>query len=173
MPEPVPISVTQTGNKRFWIRTAAIQDLESILEIERVCDTAAHWAESTYRNTIQQRDRLTLVAEQSGQVLGFLVASTASQEWELENIAVAPGEQRRGIGRTLMITLIRSAQHEGASEIRQEIRASNSAAQLLGQSVGFIQEGRRKGYYRNPAEDALLFKYLVRPRKEAPETARE
>lgn len=162
-------SVTQTAHKQFPIRKAVIEDLASIVEIERISDTAAHWAESDYRKAIQHRDHLTLVAEQAGQVLGFLVGSTATQEWELENIAVAPHARRRGVGRALMLALISCAQYGGASEIRQEIRSSNSPAQLLGQSVGFVQEGRRQDYYRNPVEDALLFKYLVPPAKEATE----
>lgn len=163
--------MTQTDHKQCRIRKATIEDLGSILEIERVSGTAAHWGSSDYRNAIQQRNRLILVAEHVGRVLGFLVASTATDEWELENIAVAPGARRHGIGRALMLRLIRNAQQNGASEIRQEVRASNSAAHLLGQSVGFVQEGRRRHYYRNPTEDALLFKYLVPNRKEAPETA--
>lgn len=94
-------------------------------------------------------------------VVGFLVASTAISEWELENIAVAPESRKQGIGRALLGSLIVRARESGAKEIRQEIRASNSAAQKLGLSVGFIQEGRRPSYYRDPVEDALLFKYLL------------
>ena len=63
-----------------------------------------------------------------------------------------------------MEALIDRAGESGASEIRQEIRASNAAAQRLGQSVGFVQRGRRKDYYRNPDEDALLFNYLIQGR---------
>jgi ribosomal protein S18 acetylase RimI-like enzyme len=60
-----------------------------------------------------------------------------------------------------MSAVIQRAKEAGAGEIRQEIRASNLAAQRLGQALGFIQRGRRKVYYRNPDEDALLFNYLL------------
>jgi ribosomal-protein-alanine N-acetyltransferase len=154
-------SVMQAAQSRPLIREASLEDLLRILEVERACTTAGHWAESDYQAAIQQPNRLTLVAEQAGKVLGFLVASIATEEWELENIAVDPAAQRSGIGRALLAALINHARQRNASEIRQEIRQSNFAAQRLGQSVGFVQQGRRKNYYHDPPEDALLFKYLV------------
>jgi ribosomal-protein-alanine N-acetyltransferase len=143
------------------IRAAVPADLADVLQIDRNSPTAAHWPESSYRQAIEQAGRLVLVAEESEEVLGFLVSSTATAEWELENIAVAKLAQRQGVGRALLNALIQRAKEAGASEIRQEIRASNLAAQSLGQAVGFVQRGRRKGYYRNPDEDALLFNYLL------------
>jgi ribosomal-protein-alanine acetyltransferase len=144
------------------VRAAVPADIGAIMRIERDSPTASHWTETDYTRAIAQSDRLVLVSEESGKISGFLVASTATIEWELENIAVAPSGRRRGSGRALMAALIRRARQAGAGEIRQEIRASNLAAQRLGQSVGFLQTGRRKGYYGNPDEDALLFNYLVR-----------
>ena len=148
-------------NDTIVVRAAVPQDLARILEIDRDSPTAAHWSESNYRQAIEEAERLVLVSEESDEVLGFLVASTATAEWELENIAVATLAQRQGVGRALLNALIQRAKEASASEIRQEIRASNLAAQRLGQAVGFVQRGRRKGYYRNPDEDALLFNYLL------------
>jgi len=143
-------------------RTATSSDLPAILDIEQHSPAAAHWSSSHYHRALADPKYLVLVAERGTQLFGFLVASIATLEWELENIAVAPTERRRGIGSELMNSLIARAQKQGASEIRQEIRASNLAAQRLWQAIGFEQEGRRNGYYREPAEDALLFKYLVK-----------
>jgi len=151
----------------FSIRLARAEDLPSLLEIERNSPAAAHWQELDYRNAMSGSERLVLVAAQDSRVLGFVVASVATEEWELENIAVAPAAQLRGIGRGLMQSLIARAWQAKAMEIRQEIRASNTIAQRLGQSVGFLQEGRRRNYYRDPTEDALLFKYLVGNAKNA------
>ncbi|HWC18760.1 MAG TPA: ribosomal protein S18-alanine N-acetyltransferase [Terriglobales bacterium] len=136
--------------------------MAAIVQIERQSPTSAHWQISEYESAIGTSSRLMIVAEEGAHLLGFLVASTATLEWELENIAVAPAERHRGIGRSLMNALIASAQAGGALEIRQEIRASNLAAQRLGHELGFAQEGRRPGYYCDPDEDALLFKYLVK-----------
>ena len=149
----------------FSIRLARGEDFSPLLDLERASPEAAHWRERDYRNALSQPERLVLVAEADEKLLGFLVVSTGTQEWELENIAVALTARRRGIGRALMRELIARAGQGAATEIRQEIRASNTIAQQLGQSVGFVEEGRRRNYYRNPAEDALLFRYLVRSAK--------
>ena len=152
-------------SRSIAIRVAVPADAAAILRIDRDSPTAAHWPEAKYSQAIEQAERLVLVAEESGELLGFLVASTATVEWELENIAVSKSAQRQGIGCALLKALIDRAKEASASEIRQEIRASNSAAQRLGQSVGFVEQGRRKGYYQGPDEDALLFNYLLGERE--------
>ena len=144
------------------VRTALRSELAAIVEIEQQSPTAAHWQIGDYERAIQDSGHLVLVASREEQVLGFLVASIATQEWELENIAVVLNARRRGIGRDLINALIFHARTAGALEIRQEVRASNLPAQKLGQAVGFMAEGRRRCYYRDPEEDALLFKYLVK-----------
>jgi len=143
------------------IRTAEAADLAMIIGIEQRSPEAAHWPRATYLSAVADRTRLVLIAEDEARIEGFLVASKATQEWELENIAVAPERRRRGIGQALVTELISQARQAGAVEIRQEIRASNLAAQILGRSVGFQQDGRRPAYYSNPTEEALLFKYLL------------
>lgn len=151
------------------IRAAIQSDLDAVLAIEQASPKAAHWQRAQYESTIGNDESLFLVAEREHSVVGFLMASTAVQEWELENIAVLPSARRQGIGMGLMHALISAGEKAGVTEIRQEIRASNLAAQRLGQHVGFVQDGRRPGYYRDPQEDALLFKYLVRSKPEAAE----
>jgi len=157
----LPSTSAETFDDRFSIRLARAEDLPSLLQIERASPSAAHWQEVDYRNAIAQSERLVLVAARDSHVFGFLVASVTTEEWELENIAVAAPARRRGVGRGLMQALIVRARRAKAVEIRQEIRASNAVAQRLGQSVGFVEGGRRRNYYSDPAEDALLFKYLI------------
>ena len=151
------------------IRAAIQSDLDAVLAIERASPTAAHWARAQYEAAISNNEKLFMVAEKEHSVLGFLLASGAIQEWELENIAVLPSARRRGIGKALMQKLQSVAGEAGATEIRQEMRASNLAAQKLGQRVGFTQDGHRPGYYRDPEEDALLFKYLVQTKHQVAE----
>lgn len=149
------------NSETLRIRPANTAALPLILSIEQASPAASHWKHADYAAAISQPERLVLIAEEPSRIVGFIVAYVAIPEWELENIAVAPGARRRGIGRALIAALIDRARETGATEIRQEIRASNTAAQKLGLSVGFIQEGRRPDYYRDPVEDALLFKHLL------------
>jgi ribosomal-protein-alanine acetyltransferase len=146
---------------RLIIRSATNSDLPTILTIERASPAAAHWGDSEYRLAIDSPHRLVLVADIDSGIVGFLVALTAISEWELENIAVTPDSRRIGIGRALMNALIEAARTARATEIRQEIRASNQPAQRLAQSCGFLQQGRRAAYYQEPVEDAILLHFVI------------
>ena len=46
----------------------------------------------------------------------------------------------------------------GAKHFRLEVREANLAARRLYEKCGFRVEGRRRGYYRDPAEDAILYR---------------
>ncbi len=154
------------------IRPMAERDLEAVLAIEHLSPAAAHWTQAQYTAALGRSERLALAAEEEGTILGFLVAFTGTPEWELENVAVLPSARKRGVGRALVEALIRAAHAAEASEIRQEIRASNHAAQALGQKMRFVQQGTRPRYYRNPNEDALLFKYFVQNEQKQGELGR-
>ena len=71
------------------------------------------------------------------------------------NIAVAEHCRRRGIARMLVEELIRRLD---AYQLSLEVRASNSPAIALYESLGFTQVGLRKNYYRKPKEDALILR---------------
>ena len=71
------------------------------------------------------------------------------------NIAVADTHRRRGIARMLVEELIRQLD---AYQLTLEVRASNSPAIALYESLGFVQVGLRKNYYRKPKEDALILR---------------
>jgi ribosomal-protein-alanine N-acetyltransferase len=155
------IRKSQAASMDLMIRAAIQSDVDAVLAIEQASPTAAHWPRAQYENAIGNDNKLFFIAERGNSLAGFVIASTGIEEWELENIAVLPSARRQGTGLALINALISAAERAGATEIRQEIRASNLAAQKLGQHVGFIQNGRRPGYYRDPQEDALLFKHLV------------
>ena len=71
------------------------------------------------------------------------------------NVAVADSHRRRGIARALVEELIRQLD---AYQLTLEVRASNSPAIALYESLGFVQVGLRKNYYRKPKEDALILR---------------
>ena len=83
------------------------------------------------------------------------MASVLAPESELELIAVCPEAQRRGVARRLFEDLAAELSAAGAAEVNLEVRAGNRAALGLYRKLGFVESGRRKGYYQNPVEDAL------------------
>lgn len=163
------------------IRAAAAVDIALMIELERSSSTAAHWSEQQYLDAFEPPnpgcERLALVAEaasggtakaeakventaRSSQVstlLGFLVARHISPEWELENIVVAEQARRNGIGAALLRALLDRARQTSGKQVFLEVRDSNVAARKLYEKAGFRESGRRKMYYSDPSEDAILY----------------
>ena len=143
------------------------------MSLERQCATAAHWTEAQYRQAFQGAgmERLVLVADASEPVasgsdagdgvLGFLVARHLAPEWELENIVVAPTVRRKGLGKRLLDALLAAARETNSTTVFLEVRESNAAARSLYEKAGFEQTGRRKTYYTNPPEDAILYRLTL------------
>jgi [ribosomal protein S18]-alanine N-acetyltransferase len=90
--------------------------------------------------------------------LGFVLAFVAADEAEILSIAVAPTHRRSGIGAKLLRTLQKELSQEDVSQLFLEVAADNMAADGLYRRLGFIETGRRRGYYQRasgPAVDAL------------------
>ena len=144
------------------IRSAALNDVPAILAIEQQTPSAAHWAREQYSQLVSSG--VVLVAEDAGELCGFVCARAAAGEWEIENVVVAGGFLRRGIANELLRALIRRAKNEAASALLLEVRGSNWAARGLYENNGFREVGRRPAYYKDPAEDAILYTLRLEPR---------
>ncbi len=142
------------------IRVATAGDIPGIIALDRNTQSAAHWSEATYRDIFKPGTaaRISLVGQRNhGTLLGFVIARINGEDCELENIAVAEGVQRHGVGSDLVRALKAEAQMQGATRIFLEVRESNSPACALYEKCGFQIIGRRISYYSNPAEDAVLY----------------
>ena len=161
------------------IRFATRHDIPAITNLERTCSTAAHWTEEQYRQAVSpasgDAERFVVVAEAASAaattaqsrdprpgIVGFLVALHLAPEWELENIVVAPAARRKGIGRQLLDALLSTARTTNSDSIFLEVRESNSAARKLYEAAGFQATGRRRSYYADPAEEAILYRRTLR-----------
>jgi ribosomal-protein-alanine N-acetyltransferase len=137
------------------IRSAALNDVSAILNIEQQAPGAAHWCADQYKKLFDSG--IILVAEETGKLCGFVCAKAVGGEWEIENVVVAAEFLRHGIAKELVRTLIQLAENEAASAIRLEVRESNLPARRLYEKHGFREVGRRRMYYSDPAEDAILY----------------
>jgi ribosomal-protein-alanine N-acetyltransferase len=142
------------------IRPATTADAPVLLALEREAPTAAHWSPRQYESALQSSERLVLVLDEGPSTRGFLVARVTGREWELENIVIAPQFQRQGHGMHLLRELLSHAGSQDAESITLEIRESNLAAQALYKKCGFSPVGRRPRYYREPEEDALIYRLV-------------
>jgi ribosomal-protein-alanine N-acetyltransferase len=99
-----------------------------------------------------------LLVEEAGQVVGFVVFNRVLDEACIHNIAVHPGQQRRGHGRALLNCTLDELLRSGVNRCYLEVRASNAAALALYREFSFQRDGLRKGYYvaGDGREDAVL-----------------
>ena len=107
--------------------------------------------------------RLILIIEERGKVQGFVIGHVLDHECEIENLVVAADARRRGWGSKLVQGLIDSASHVGVTAFFLEVRESNLAARALYNRAGFVENGRRKQYYREPEEDGILLTFRSPP----------
>jgi len=137
------------------IRPAVLNELPAILTLAPQSPAASPGTSGQYNKLVDSG--VVLVAEEAGKPCGFVGAKAVAGEWEIENVAVAAGFLRRGIADELLRNLIQRAKHEAASAILLEVRESNRPARCLYEKHGFRQAGRRRSYYRDPVEDAILY----------------
>ena len=145
------------------IRCATLADIPSMMHLDRQSATAAHWTDVQYRQALQSEGpaRLLLVAESSLDILGFLVARHVAPEWELENIVVAATARRKGLGKRLLDALLAAARETNSTAVFLEVRDSNAPARSLYEKADFEPTGRRKSYYTDPVEDAVLYRLTL------------
>ncbi len=91
------------------------------------------------------------VAEAAGEVIGFIASRTVGDEGEVLNLVVDPAWRRRGVATRLLETV-------KAPELFLEVRVSNSPARSLYSKLGFLEQGRRRDYYVNPIENAIVMR---------------
>lgn len=92
---------------------------------------------------------------------GFILLRLAGGEAEILTLAVAPEGRRRGAGRALLRGALKAAEQGGATAMFLEVADDNAAAVALYRSEGFVEAGRRRGYYARPggaAADALVLR---------------
>ena len=140
-------------------------DLLEVVEIEDLSGISA-WGWDAYHKELQSpEDVIMLVARAAttGQdhgsknvIAGFIVSRVIAGELHINNVAVRPDFQRRGIAGKLLSTLLAQGRKQGAHLALLEVRAGNDAAQGLYRRSGFEVTGRRRRYYNDPLEDALL-----------------
>jgi ribosomal-protein-alanine N-acetyltransferase len=141
----------------FSVRAAAIEDLPGMMALEKHVATAAHWSAAQYQELFGGFGRIALIMEEAG-LQGFVIARVVDQEWEIENIAIAGAARRRGLGTRLLGELLGLARAQNAAAVFLEVRETNQAARALYEKWAFVESGRRRGYYRDPEEDAILYR---------------
>jgi ribosomal-protein-alanine N-acetyltransferase len=139
-------------------------DLDAVLEIERA-SFPTPWSRQAFVHELERNRAASLWvaraerpgdAAGAGAVVGYLCLWAVADEIHVTNLAVDPAWRGEGIGRLLLATLLVRHRAVGARRAFLEVRPDNVEARRLYEGLGFHQVGRRRGYYVDTGEDALL-----------------
>jgi ribosomal-protein-alanine N-acetyltransferase len=133
------------------------EHVSAIAELEAVCFSDP-WSENSVASELENPLSLWLVAVEGDAVVGYVGSQTVMGETDMMNVAVHPDYRRRGIAKGLIEALIQSLKERDSRCLTLEVRVSNEPAIALYTDFGFAEAGRRRNYYRNPKEDALILR---------------
>jgi ribosomal-protein-alanine N-acetyltransferase len=145
----------------YEIAPMSAHDLLEVVEIEETSGLS-RWGWDSYHAELSRPEAIMLVARRltpdaDGKKLhGFFAARLGADELHINNIGVRERERKKGIGGELLRRGLALGARRGARAALLEVRAGNAVAQLLYASQGFEVVGRRRNYYHDPAEDALV-----------------
>lgn len=144
---------------RFRAMTPA--DLAGVAAVEKA-SYQFPWSEGIFRDCLRV-GYLCRVAECEGEIVAYGIVAMGAGEAHVLNICVSERMRGRGVGRQMLKLLIERSSQAGMQDVFLEVRPSNMHAIALYQSVGFIEVGRRRGYYQavDGREDALVLKLAI------------
>ncbi|MDI6600968.1 MAG: ribosomal protein S18-alanine N-acetyltransferase [Thermoanaerobacteraceae bacterium] len=132
------------------------EHVDSVIEIEEL-SFSIPWAKEAFEMEVTMNKCATyIVAMIDDVVTGYGGFWAILDEAHITNIAVHPDYRGIGVGNALLEGLIEAARKRGATSMTLEVRASNEIAQNLYRKYGFKAYGRRKGYYQDNGEDAII-----------------
>jgi ribosomal-protein-alanine N-acetyltransferase len=138
------------------LRRLELRDLDEIERIEQA-SYPTPWSRSMFATELGKPSSLSLgAADDSGELVGYLVLSRHVDAWHVMNVAVAPGRRREGIASALLRQLLDETRSDARRGYTLEVRVSNVGAISLYERFGFRPKGVRRGYYTDNREDALI-----------------
>lgn len=133
-----------------------LTDLDLVLSIERV-SFSTPWSRRAFLYELKEnRAARCWAARVAGELVGYLCLWEVGSELHITNLAVHPAWRRQGIARALLGAILEDARRRGLSVAFLEVRPTNREALSLYERFGFHVIGRRKGYYFDTGEDALV-----------------
>ncbi len=152
----------------FVVEPMAPKDIPASSAIHREDFTRA-WSEDEFVGLLGQPGVFGYVARETGRrgapPAGFVLARLAADEGEILTVAVARADRRNGVGWRLMDAVLRALHAERAAALFLEVDETNLPAIALYRRLGFVEVGKRPGYYRDagrPATGALVMRRDLR-----------
>lgn len=139
----------------YRICDASREHVGQLEGLERQCFSLP-WTKEQLESQLPDEQHCFLIALEEERVLGYVGMMHVLDEGYISNVAVSPDARRRGIGDALVSGILERAKKLQLSFVTLEVRESNQGAIALYRKHGFMAVGRRKNYYEQPREDAIL-----------------
>lgn len=137
------------------IRPMMDEDVPAVSAIEEATFSMP-WKPDDFREMIRRDNMTYLVVETDGKIVGGAGMRNILGDGEITNVAILAEYRRQGLGKRLLVELLKTGKELGADAFTLEVRAGNEAAIRLYESLGFVSEGVRPDFYERPREDALI-----------------
>jgi ribosomal-protein-alanine acetyltransferase len=141
------------------LRTATLDDVPAIAELERSLFGADAWTRAAVVEEVGGPGRCAFVAVDGDRLVGYAVTMAVADVVDLQRIAVPPDSRRRGVAGALLAAATGRAREDGATRMLLEVGAANTGARAFYTAAGFTEIARRRRYYQD-GSDALV---LERP----------
>jgi ribosomal-protein-alanine N-acetyltransferase len=135
------------------IRSLRYSDLPQVIAIERRAFPTP-WSLAMFVFELSKPSGICLAALDHERLAGYLICSRYDQVWHLMNVAIDPGQRRRGFASALLTEMIERAGPD--APLTLEVRTSNAGAIALYEQFGFRASGTRRRYYHDTGEDAVI-----------------
>lgn len=130
-------------------------DVAELTALEKLCFTSP-WDEERFLLGLSRKVFHVFGYKNEDRIRAYLSVYHVAGEMEILNLAVHPDFRRQGLGKRLLCKVLKIGRKMGMEQAHLEVRESNIAALKLYESSGFAVVGRRKRYYPDTGEDALL-----------------
>jgi ribosomal-protein-alanine N-acetyltransferase len=136
-------------------RRAIPDDAPGIAALEEAIFPDA-WDYRSVMDLITTEGAMCFTASEGGRVIAYVIGRLIAPEGEIYRVAVDEAYRKRGIAYRLLDYAVKTSRGKGLESIFLEVRSMNTPAINLYRAYGFSEVGRRKGYYRNPTDDAIV-----------------
>ena len=143
--------------RKMIITTMDASHVAQVAALEKLCFSDP-WSENSVASELNNPLSLWLVALDGERLAGYVGSQTVMDESDMMNLAVHPDCRKQGTATALIVGLVEELAKRGSRCLTLEVRASNENAISVYRKLGFQEVGRRKNYYRNPREDALILR---------------
>lgn len=144
-----------TPEPRLQLEPMTLETVEAVEALERECFSSP-WSLDSLVEELSNPLSVFYIARSAEGVVGYVGMHHILDEGYLTNLAVTASFRRQGVARALLDQVLAYGEEHELQMVTLEVRASNEPAIALYKRFDFEQEGRRKSYYQDPVEDALI-----------------